>query len=115
MLYRTDTLLPSSLSLPSKFSTFRPAQLEMAEFALYGKLGFQPDAGYTGFGEAGDPRRRFVAIGAPGGIGKTLASAAIGQLSGVKYGVITATRALEDQFLKDGFPLAHVRDRKSVV
>jgi Rad3-related DNA helicase len=94
-----DDLCPTDLGLPSKFTEFRQIQREITDFALYG-----PDPDST--------PRRFIGCGAPGGSGKSLASQVRGRLAGVKYAVLTATRALEDQISGDGFPgLVNIRGR----
>jgi Rad3-related DNA helicase len=57
-------------------------------------------------------RRRFVCVSIPPGGGKSLLAHAIGRKYGHKYGVLTATRALEDQQVyKDKFPLTNIRGR----
>jgi Rad3-related DNA helicase len=115
-LYTPDSLTPAQLGLPSqKFPAYRPAQLEIAEFGLYGAAGYLPEAVYLPLGDPRasdlDPRRPIAAIGAPGGIGKTLACQTIGRLSGSKYAVVTPTRGLEDQIVEDGFDTINVRGR----
>lgn len=78
---------PADLDFPPKFSSYRPAQEELVDFCLYG-----PNDQGT---------RKFMAAGAPPGIGKSLTAHTIGKLSGLKYGILTATRSLEDQMVSD--------------
>lgn len=85
--------------MPEKFTEYRDGQKELVDWALYGPEGYE------------GPPRRFSLAGAPGGMGKSLAAHTIGRLSGVKYAVLTATRALEDQNIDDGFDIANVRGR----
>lgn len=98
-----DHVSPADLGLPEKFSQFRDVQREIADFALYGPHGIGLDPSET--------ERRFVACGAPTGCGKSVAAHTIGILSGVKYGILTATRALEDQMVEDGFNCVNIRGR----
>ena len=91
-----DRFTPSDLALPSKFRAFRREQKEMAEFVLR-----NPSV----------VTKRFVGIGAPPGVGKSLLAHTVGVLSGVKYAVLTATRALETQNVNDGFDCVNIRGR----
>jgi Rad3-related DNA helicase len=97
-----DTCSPQDLGLPAKFDSFRQIQREAGAFALYG-----PE------GRGADPadRRRFVCMSLPTGSGKSLAAHTIGRMYGQKYVVLTATRALEDQMVSDGFDLVNIRGR----
>lgn len=80
-----DGLSPADFNLPSQFKTYRPVQREASEYGLLG----------TGQG------KRFRFIGAPPGAGKTAIAHTIGQLSGLRYAVVTATRGLQEQQLND--------------
>jgi Rad3-related DNA helicase len=95
-----DGISPADLDLPPHFPDFRDIQRQMADFALYGVSG------------DGEDVRRFMAMGAPTGSGKSLAAHAIGKLSGVKYVILTATKALEDQ-QADEFECVDVRGRSN--
>src|ERR1017187_3804377 len=84
--------------MPGKFTKLREIQQEVVNFALYG----------GGGGGMDDPDlgpRRFHAAGAPGGVGKSLASHMAGRLSGGKYVALTATKSLQEQEVDDGFPV----------
>lgn len=93
-----DSLTPADLSFPSRFSTYRRAQSEITDFVLYG-----PGGGLVPNSESNSALgpRRFMCVGAPAGIGKSLTAHTIGKLSGMRYAVLTATRALEDQQAED--------------
>lgn len=80
-------LSPADLGLPAKFSSFRPIQTEIAEYILYGP---EQDGG-----------KRFAAIGAPTGSGKSLSNMLAGKVSGRKFVILTATKALQNQVLAD--------------
>lgn len=90
---------PVDLGLPEHFPSFRNIQREIAEFCLVGPTGDPADI------------RRFMACSVPAGGGKSLAAHAVGVLSGMRYGVLTATRALEDQQEDDNFPCVDIRGR----
>lgn len=94
-----DGLSPTDLGLPPKFDRFRPAQVEAIDYALYGPTGLGPKA--------------WTMMGLPAGVGKTAVAQAIGKLSGGKFVVLTATRSLEDQAVRDfgEYGLVNVRGR----
>jgi Rad3-related DNA helicase len=96
-----DDLSPVELFMPEKFAEYRDEQKELVDWALYGPEGQESNT------------RRFTLAGAPGGMGKSLAAHTIGRLSGVKYAVLTATRALEKQNVDDGFDVVNVRGRNN--
>ena len=80
-----DEILPVDIGLPEKYTDFRQCQREIVDFALYG------------YGQD----KRFTAISAPVGSGKSLAAQAAGRLAGVKYVVLTYSNALLDQNQRD--------------
>jgi Rad3-related DNA helicase len=92
-----DGLTPAELGLPSKFDAFREIQGQLVDWSLYGPGGAGP--------------RRFMAAGVAAGSGKSLAAHTIGRMSGMRYVVLTATLALEDQQRADGFDCVNVRGR----
>jgi len=82
-----DHAEPADLGFP-QFPAYRPVQTDLAAWALYGPGGgLVPTLG----------PRRFMAAGAPAGCGKSLVAHTIGRMSGLKYVVLTATKALQDQ------------------
>ena len=97
-----DGVTPEDLGLPSKFADFREIQREAVQFGLYG-----PGSGVD--------ERRFIAMGAPTGCGKSLLATALGKMAGCKYAILTATRALEDQLVSDFSPsgLVNIRGRRN--
>lgn len=99
-----DDVLPVDLGLPSKFKSFRQIQREITDFSLYGPA----SSVLTELGT-----RRFACVGAAPGAGKSLFAHALGQLSGMKYVVLTATKSLEDQQVNDGFNLVNVRGKSN--
>src|ERR1035437_1810753 len=76
-------IAPSFFNLPEKFTSFRPAQAEALEYAVY------------------HTTRKFTALGLPTGSGKSLLAVAIAKALGVKAVYLTATRALEDQVSRE--------------
>lgn len=104
MTYKTidnlDNLAPSDLHLPDKFTSFRPGQVEAANFILHGDP------------SRAEGVRRFRCLGAPTGFGKTLLPPLIHALTQEKVAILTITRSLEDQVVGDGFSgLVNVRGR----
>jgi Helicase C-terminal domain len=93
-----DGITPADLGLPAHFAEYRQIQRELTDWSLYGPQG-------------SDGPRRFMAAGVAAGSGKSLAAHTIGQMSGVRYVVLTATLALEDQQVADKFQVANVRGR----
>ena len=89
------------MGMPAKFKAFRDIQGEMAGFALYGPTGDPADL------------RRFTGIGAAPGAGKSLLAHIVGKLMGRKYAVLTATRSLEDQQVRDRFEITNIRGRQN--
>jgi len=84
---------PSDYGFPPTYESFRPAQIDVVDYIL------TSDA-------------RFVAIGAPTGIGKSGISVLTSKLSGTKSTILTASLGLENQYLST-FPgmLASIRGR----
>lgn len=82
-------LTPADLDFPTKYTSFREVQLQIADWFIYGDA----DLG----------RRRFMMVGAPGGVGKTGAQQLISKIMGVKTVILTYTLGLEDQIIGDKF------------
>lgn len=93
-----DDIAPCDLELPEKFRQFREVQCELVDFVLYGP-------------EKNGEVRRFMMCGAPPGSGKTLVAQAIAKMSGAKTVILTATKALEDQIVNDGFLCSNIRGK----
>lgn len=86
---------PELLGFPEKFTAFRPAQEEAIEHILTSE-------------------RRFCAIGAPPGVGKSGIAYAAARLFGGRTVILTATRGLQDQYLGTRFErLSDVRGRSN--
>ena len=98
---RLSRLAPRDLGLPARFTEFRRVQREGARFALLGPNGDITDV------------RKFHAMGIPPGGGKSLLSQLIGTLSPGRFVTLTASRSLEDQYVRDEFQLANVRGRSN--
>ena len=79
-------MTPADLDLPDKFKEFRRTQVEGVEFVL---------------GSGGGRDKRFDALAQPAGSGKSLSAMTIGKMSGCKFAIVTVTRALESQYLRD--------------
>jgi Rad3-related DNA helicase len=94
-----DGLVPGDLSLPAKFEEYREIQREGVDFALYGPEG------------DGREVRRWMAMGMPGGSGKSVLAHSIAALNGVKTVILTATRGLENQQVDDKFRMVNVRGK----
>ena len=104
-----DNIAPSDLGLPTAYPQFRDVQRRIVEFGLYGMGG---ELGGERGAELGP--KRWHGIGAAPGCGKTLASHTLGLMSGSKYAVLTATRTLEDQNVRDlGNCIVNVRGRSN--
>src|ERR1035438_1893622 len=96
-----DDVTPEDLGLPAKFSEFRQIQREAVHYGLYGP-------------GSDKEQRRFIAEGQPAGSGKSITSLALGKMAGCKFVILTATRALEDQYVSYGVEgLVNVRGRRS--
>ena len=78
----TSYLSPSDLGLPSKFTEFRPAQLEALEYIAASNS-------------------RFIACGLPTGSGKSALAIAAAKLLGMRAVYLTATKGLQDQVAKE--------------
>ncbi len=86
-----DDISPSDLGLPPKFQSYRPAQREGVDWSVLG------DPNTSG------GKRRFMCAGMPPGVGKLALAHTIGLMNGGKYAILTATKSLEDQNVRDGF------------
>jgi Rad3-related DNA helicase len=96
-----DDVTPEDLGLPAKFSEFRQIQREAVHYGLYGP-------------GSDKEQRRFIAEGQPAGSGKSITSLALGKMAGCKFVILTATRALEDQYVSYGVEgLVNVRGRRN--
>jgi Rad3-related DNA helicase len=84
---------PAELGLPEKFDQFRPCQVEAVEWA------------------ADQERRRFVGLGLPPGSGKSLIAAALAKVTGMRTAVLTATKALQEQYAADFLDLVDIRGK----
>ena len=107
------SISPSDLDFPSKFGSYRRAQSDLIDFCLYGPSGSSSSSSSSLVPNLDSPRR-FICAGAPTGIGKSLAAHTIGRLSGMKFSVLTATKALEDQQCEDfvdGQQIVNIRGR----
>jgi hypothetical protein len=83
-------LTPADLDLPEKFKEFRRTQVEGVDFALG-----------RGSGPGGGITKRFQMLSQPGGSGKSITAMTLGRISGCKFVILTGTRALEAQYMKD--------------
>lgn len=68
---------------------------------------------YWGFTLSGDGRYLLGDFTVTHNSGKSLLGHTIGALSGGRYGLLTATKSLENQQVKDGFDLTNVRGRNN--
>ncbi len=73
---------PEELGLPTRFESFRPAQVEAVDFAL-------------------NSTRRYVPMSLPLGSGKSLIAMGIARASGLRTVIVTATKGLSKQYLDD--------------
>ena len=92
-------LTPHDLDFPEKFDSFRDAQHEAFEFALTSE-------------------KRFIAIGAPPGVGKSGIAFGLAKLFGGRTIILTATHGLEDQYIEtfnseDRIRVSHIRGRRN--
>lgn len=86
---------PSDLGFPECFSEFRPAQEEAIEYSLTSE-------------------KRFTALGAPPGLGKSLIAAALAKLLGGRTIILTATLGLQGQYQGMGIPgMRDIRGRSN--
>jgi ATP-dependent DNA helicase DinG len=77
-----STLDPCDLGLPEKFASFRPEQVEAVDAIL-------------------NTPKRFYGAALPTGAGKTLIAAAAARASGLRTVILTGTKGLQDQYLRD--------------
>ena len=75
-------MTPHDLGFPETFASFRPAQEECFEHCLTSE-------------------KRFTAIGAPPGVGKSGIAYGLGKLFGGKTVILTATLGLQDQYKRE--------------
>ena len=88
-------LTPADLNFPSKFETFRQAQSEAFSYSM-------------------SSEKRFTALGAPTGIGKSGLAYGLAQLLGPKTTILTADKGLQDQYRDDfGAGLVDMRGRSN--
>lgn len=78
-------LEPTDLRLPEKFDRFREVQFQAAEWAL----------------EQWDKGKRFACPNLPTGAGKTLFAMLVARLVGGPSAILTVTKSLQEQYLKD--------------
>ena len=78
-----DGLEPSELGLPSKFTSFRSAQIEAIEQIV-------------------NSEKRVVGLCLPTGSGKSLVAMGAAKAGGLKTVICTATKGLQEQYLADG-------------
>jgi len=88
-----DSLTPADLGLPEKFSSYRLPQRECLDWLLN-------DCGASGASVS--------AACLPTGAGKTAIGLSLAKLLGVKAVYLVATKALQEQVLRDGFPMGMV-------
>jgi Rad3-related DNA helicase len=91
-----DGVSPSDLGLPPHFTAFRPDQIRMVDRTL-------------------NSTKRFIAHAAPTGSGKSGAVVAIAKYMGVRASVLTSTKGLQEQYLRDYHPsgMRDVRGRSN--
>ena len=95
-----DDVSPEDLGFdPVKFPSYRDVQRQAAQWMMYG--------------DEGRGTRRFMAAGIPAGGGKSALAVTLGELSGGKYAIITATKGLENQYVDDCPQLVNVRGRRN--
>jgi len=73
---------PPDLGLPTRFTDYRPAQIEMIERTM-------------------QSHHRFVAHAAPTGIGKSVALVSAALYMGLRTVILTSTKGLQNQYLTD--------------
>lgn len=73
---------PEELGLPQRFAEFRPAQISAIEHAL-------------------NSTRRYIPMALPLGSGKSLIAIGIARASGLRTVILTATKGLMQQYVKD--------------
>ena len=77
-----STLDPCDLGLPEKFEHFRPEQVEAVDAIL-------------------NTPKRFYGAALPTGAGKTLIAAAAARASGLRTVILTGTKGLQSQYIRD--------------
>lgn len=82
ILRPSDFPPPTAFGAPERFSAWRPEQADAVRRIL-------------------ESTKRFTAINAPTGTGKTMVSVMVQKLTGARVLVLTSTRGLQDQYVKD--------------
>lgn len=83
---------PEELGLPSRYTEFRPAQVEAVDMVV----------------EAIDRGVRFVGLGLPTGSGKTLVARTLQKYTGMRAVVLTSTKGLQQQYCQEFADAANV-------